>query len=183
MEYIGIIKKTDSIADVLRAEILSGRIPGGTELNQVELAESLGVSRMPVREALIILQYQGLMERLANNHMKVINIDEKYFNQIFKICADLESDFLPEFIPEGLTVPLTAPEEKLFHRQAYLTSPVGFSRTMMRTIIEVYVNYALQYSSEDARKILADAIMSSGDTKTILYQYFDVLLQNMMKER
>ena len=39
-------------------------------MTQNELAESLGVSRMPVREALMILEYQGLIIRLPNNHVK-----------------------------------------------------------------------------------------------------------------
>ena len=56
-------KKQGSIVEILKEEILSGRIPCGREMTQNELAESLGVSRMPVREALILLEYQGLIQR------------------------------------------------------------------------------------------------------------------------
>lgn len=42
---------------------MAGNIPDGSEMTQNELAESLGVSRMPVREALILLEYQGLIDR------------------------------------------------------------------------------------------------------------------------
>lgn len=59
MEYIGNKKKQGSIVELLRDEILAGNIPDGSEMTQNELAESLGVSRMPVREALILLEYQG----------------------------------------------------------------------------------------------------------------------------
>ena len=61
MEYIGNKKKQGSIVELLRDEILAGNIPDGSEMTQNELAESLGVSRMPVREALILLEYQGLI--------------------------------------------------------------------------------------------------------------------------
>ena len=64
MEYIGNKKKQGSIVELLRDEILAGNIPDGSEMTQNELAEGLGVSRMPVREALILLEYQGLIDRL-----------------------------------------------------------------------------------------------------------------------
>ena len=50
MEYIGIQKKNGGVVEALQQAILSGQIPAGTEMTQNELAESLGVSRMPVRE-------------------------------------------------------------------------------------------------------------------------------------
>ena len=59
MEKIGIQKKQGSVVEILKHEILLGNIPSGTEMTQNELATSLGVSRMPVREALILLEYQG----------------------------------------------------------------------------------------------------------------------------
>ena len=62
MERIGIQKKQGSVVEILKNEILLGNIPSGTEMTQNELATSLGVSRMPVREALILLEYQGLAQ-------------------------------------------------------------------------------------------------------------------------
>ena len=50
MERIGIQKKNGGVVEALQQAILSGQIPAGTEMTQNELAESLGVSRMPVRE-------------------------------------------------------------------------------------------------------------------------------------
>ena len=49
MEQIGIKKKQGSIVEILRDAILSGRIPEDMEMTQNELAQELGVSRMPVR--------------------------------------------------------------------------------------------------------------------------------------
>ena len=67
MQALGTQKKQGSIVEAISQAILSGQIPAGTEMTQKELAESLGVSRMPVREALILLEYQGLIHRLPNN--------------------------------------------------------------------------------------------------------------------
>lgn len=50
----------------LRARIISGTIPGGTRLFEVSLAEELGISRTPVREAMSRLVEEGLLERARN---------------------------------------------------------------------------------------------------------------------
>ena len=93
MEYIGNKKKQGSIVELLRDEILAGNIPDGSEMTQNELAESLGVSRMPVREALILLEYQGLIDRLPNNHVRVASLTEDYFRHILKTGCRLELEF------------------------------------------------------------------------------------------
>ena len=90
MEYIGIQKKNGGVVEALQQAILSGQIPAGTEMTQNELAESLGVSRMPVREALMILEYQGLIIRLPNNRIKAADLNEDALRQILALGAQLE---------------------------------------------------------------------------------------------
>lgn len=51
----------DRVYIQLRDSIINGKVAGGTELNQVELAERFGVSRVPVREALRRLQAENLV--------------------------------------------------------------------------------------------------------------------------
>ena len=53
-------RTADYIADQLADQILSGAIRGGTPLKQEELSGLLGASRIPVREALQIIEHQGL---------------------------------------------------------------------------------------------------------------------------
>lgn len=55
----------------LREQILVGHIPAGTLLSQVELAESFGVSRTPLREALRMLQEEGLIHAENNRRARV----------------------------------------------------------------------------------------------------------------
>ncbi|AXE22265.1 GntR family transcriptional regulator [Streptomyces globosus] len=50
------------IADALRDEVLAGRLPPGTEFTVKQIAEQYGVSATPVREALVDLAAQGLLE-------------------------------------------------------------------------------------------------------------------------
>src|SRR6476620_3597897 len=51
------------VAERLKAEILAGERPAGAKLRQVEIAQGYGVSTTPVREALAMLQRQGLVQR------------------------------------------------------------------------------------------------------------------------
>ncbi|WP_199915624.1 GntR family transcriptional regulator [Saccharobesus litoralis] len=48
------------IADILRAEIISGELPVGEKLNELELAKRFGVSRGPIRDVLLLLGKEGL---------------------------------------------------------------------------------------------------------------------------
>lgn len=82
----------DRIANVLRKEILSGRIEDGQELTQEQLAEILEVSRMPVREALQILELEGLLLRLSNRHMRVIGVNERTAYENMRIVAAVEAE-------------------------------------------------------------------------------------------
>ena len=54
------------IADALRDEVLAGRLKPGQEFTVKEIAEQYGVSATPVREALVDLSAQGLLE--ADQH-------------------------------------------------------------------------------------------------------------------
>ena len=52
--------------ELIRAAILDGRLPPGQRLKEEELARELGISRTPVREALLILQAEGLVDAAPN---------------------------------------------------------------------------------------------------------------------
>jgi DNA-binding GntR family transcriptional regulator len=61
----------ETIHRELREQILGGHIPAGALLSQVELAESFGVSRTPLREALRMLQEEGLIQAENNRRARV----------------------------------------------------------------------------------------------------------------
>ncbi|NKQ52348.1 GntR family transcriptional regulator [Amycolatopsis sp. K13G38] len=55
------VAKSDSIVKVLRAEIIDGTIPAGTRLKEEAIASRFGVSRVPIREALLQLESEGFI--------------------------------------------------------------------------------------------------------------------------
>jgi DNA-binding GntR family transcriptional regulator len=60
-----------AIHDDLREAILRGDLKAGAVLSQVQLAEQFGVSRGPVREALRLLQREGLVDAELNRRVRV----------------------------------------------------------------------------------------------------------------
>jgi len=65
----------DDAAQALRDAILRGKLPEGARLRQVELADRLGISRTPIREALGRLQHEGLVELLPRAGVRVTRFD------------------------------------------------------------------------------------------------------------
>ena len=63
---------SDYMAQQIADEILSGRIAGGTQLKQEELAEMFGTSRIPIGEAFQVLEGQGLIGYKKNLCSRII---------------------------------------------------------------------------------------------------------------
>ncbi|WP_284740078.1 GntR family transcriptional regulator [Amycolatopsis sp. RTGN1] len=55
------VAKSNSVVTVLRAEIIDGTIPAGTRLKEEAIATRFGVSRVPIREALLQLESEGFV--------------------------------------------------------------------------------------------------------------------------
>jgi DNA-binding GntR family transcriptional regulator len=104
------------IADQLRERILSGRLAPGTRIIQDDLAEELRTSRLPVREALRILQSKGLVTLRANQGAWVTQMDMRECELSYKMRERLEPLLLAESAPhrtEADIDELTALQEEI----------------------------------------------------------------------
>lgn len=86
------------IADVLRDRILSGQLPPGTRIKQDELADELATSRIPVREALRILESRGLVEVRSNSGAWVTEMDLHNLAITYQIRERIEPLLLADSI-------------------------------------------------------------------------------------
>lgn len=64
--------RASAVSNELRRLILSGELPWGTKLRQVEISDRFGVSTTPVREAFAMLAREGLVQQDAHRGVKVI---------------------------------------------------------------------------------------------------------------
>jgi DNA-binding GntR family transcriptional regulator len=78
------------IAGYLRAEILSGRIGPGERIRQEDVAARLGASRLPVREALRMLEAEGLTEHTANRGARVPALSVRQVQMLYQIRERVE---------------------------------------------------------------------------------------------
>lgn len=80
------------IASILRKAILSGEFPAGEELSLTSIAENLGVSRTPVREAFQILASENLLLLRMNKEAIVQGITVKTIQEHFEMRRLLEGE-------------------------------------------------------------------------------------------
>lgn len=81
---------TQAIEEI-RAAILNGTLPAGSRIRQEDLAARLGVSREPVRKALIVLEQEGLILNVGNRGAIVAPLDLPLISEIYELRAALES--------------------------------------------------------------------------------------------
>ncbi|QJT07579.1 GntR family transcriptional regulator [Oceanidesulfovibrio marinus] len=92
MKILGV---ADSTACFLRHEIITGKIPPGSKLNEVELANRYGVSRPPLREAFRKLEYEKLVNNIPRRGTFVTELSfddcrEVYFTRRTLECAAVD---------------------------------------------------------------------------------------------
>src|SRR5437899_11996058 len=90
---------TEVVHDRLRSSFLRGELDPTVPLSQVQLAARLGVSRTPLREALRMLQREGLIYSEPNRRVRVAELS----------VADLEQLYAARVLVEALSVRLTVP--------------------------------------------------------------------------
>jgi len=86
--------EVDTCLTRLRQLVLTGELLPGEKLNQAELAQRLGVSRVPVREALASLRVEGLVEARPNTGYTVVRPTVEDLAEIYQMRALLEDALL-----------------------------------------------------------------------------------------
>ena len=87
-EYIPL---RDIVFKTLREAIITGDLQPGERLMEIKLANELGVSRTPVREAIRKLELEGLVIMTARKGAEVAPINEKDLREVLEIRRSLES--------------------------------------------------------------------------------------------
>lgn len=96
-----LVRKTavELAADAIRDRILSGELPPGAALRQEALAEKLGVSRIPLREAIRQLSNEGLVDLQPHRGAFVSTLSKAEVQEFFDLRFKLEPWLLREAVP------------------------------------------------------------------------------------
>jgi len=90
---------SSAVTRLLRQALDQGRWASGAALRQEEIAAELGVSRVPVREALFQLQAEGLLRMVPNKGMYVRTVSAGDLRELFRLRSLIEADVLAEAVP------------------------------------------------------------------------------------
>ncbi len=74
----------------LRKMILAGELPGGTRITELAIVEKLGISRTPIRAALMRLEQEGLLDALANGGYAVRTFSERDAAEAIELRGTIE---------------------------------------------------------------------------------------------
>lgn len=151
---------TQSVARHLREGIYEGTFSPGMHIRQEALASELGISRIPVREALRQLESEGLVVIRPNSGARIAVLDFEEYSDIYKIRERLEPLALAESIPklndeQRAEVELMAEElESLTHnpaafldadRRFHVACYAGAPSKRLRRMIEGFWNETQRY--------------------------------------
>lgn len=93
----------EQVVELIRTAIIEGKLKPGDHMVEAQLTRQLGVSRTPLREALILLEREGLVESIPNRGTFVRRFDEADVEMIFSMRSALEN-FAADRIIDNLTV-------------------------------------------------------------------------------
>ena len=198
MKDISEKRLSDYMAEQIADEILSGRIPGGSQLKQEELAEAFEASRIPIREAFQILENQGLIiRRLATRRITVTELDEEQICLIYSMISEMTKKALNSLKHSGKTAQL---EELLM--TSGLSGEVQpaeamcdlveneYIKRLLRNASDSYIRFALSTGHyADKIKEVKDKmteLLENGELKKVeksLDVYFKLLARAVNEER
>jgi DNA-binding GntR family transcriptional regulator len=136
------------VVDHVRSQIVSGHLSAGARVKEREIAEELQVSRGPVREALRLLEREGLLEVRPYSGARVIRIERTEIDEIVTLRRQVEYFAItnaalastPQIVGELAAI---AADMKLAHELRDVTRLVDLDSAFHQTICEASGHRAL----------------------------------------
>ena len=82
----------EEVAELMRQRIFARELEAGSWIDELRIAEALGISRTPLREALKVLAAEGLVTMKVRRGAYVTEVSEKDLRDVYHLLALLESD-------------------------------------------------------------------------------------------
>lgn len=180
----------DRIAKILRQEIISGRFKNGEQLTQEQIAQYLNTSRIPVREAFLILELEGFLSRLPNRHVLVVGPKIDLLKDIFELIASVEIQIIKILLNSKKDIRNILVADAKQFRQVLLTEidnyfiKENYSRLLEGYPQYVWDNIEKKSSDEDLHNSLIASIQTH-ELKAIakfVYKYYFSLADSLTKK-
>ena len=166
----------DVVFKTLRQAILKGELEPGERLMEIQLAERLGVSRTPIREAIRKLELEGLVLMIPRKGAEVARISENNLRDVLEVRRSLEElaidlacqrmtpeelleltkteELFSQAVREGDAMRIAQTDER-YHEIIYNSTKNEKLVQILNNLREQMYRYRLEYiKDEDKRQIL-----------------------------
>lgn len=103
MAKLNTIPLTDQIADYVREQIFEETFQPGQRINEQAIAEAAGTSRGPVRDALMLLEQEGLVQRIPRRGTFVVELTKEDVYEIYTLRTAIEQFAVRLIVSDGRT--------------------------------------------------------------------------------
>lgn len=166
----------DVVFNTLRQAILKGELEPGERLMEIQLADRLGVSRTPIREAIRKLELEGLVLMIPRKGAEVAKISEKSLRDVLEVRRSLEElaielacermseedierleaaqEVFREAVKHGDSMTIAETDEA-YHDVIYISTGNNRLVQILNNLREQMYRYRLEYiKDEDKRQVL-----------------------------
>ena len=137
------------VFNTLRQAILKGELKPGERLMEIALAEKLGVSRTPIREAMRKLELEGLVVMIPRRGAQVANITEKDLNDVLEVRITLENMAIEKACANMTDLVKMAEADVNFHEAIYRAADNKRLMQVLNNLREQIYRYRVEYLKED----------------------------------
>jgi DNA-binding GntR family transcriptional regulator len=166
---------TQYVLETVRADILSGRYPMNSRLDQQAIAAELGVSIIPVRECLRQLEAEGLVQISPRRGVFVIELSIDEFREIYSIREVLEELAIQQALPH------MTPAHLDYVSQINARFIQAIQDRAFATALEINQEFHLALYEPAQQPLLIDLI-SSLSTRSMRYRQIYVNLPNRAQQ-
>lgn len=167
-----------NIFETLRDDILEGRLPHGKKLVETQLSKTYGVSRTPIRSALVRLEICGLVENIPNRGAYVSGFSEQEYKDMLTLQTLYEVQAVKWAIERATDKDIEKLKEKIELMEFYtmkkdIAKIIKINRQFHQKIIDIPKSKMLSRQLSNLHAILKDRKIDL---------YTDQHMQDMMHE-
>jgi len=169
------------VASILRQSIIAGELKPGTRLREAELSKSINISRSPIREALRMLESEGLVQINPNKGAFVTQLNEKDLSEIYELRKLLEV-YAVRTACELMTGEDLRELKGLFHemeKKLELKDYIGYLNTS-HEFHECYIKKCENGRLFNLFRVLRNSILA---TQVLAYSYPDHGVDSLQEHR
>ena len=115
------------VVQTLRTAVTSGAFYPGQEIDEAAIAKDLGISRMPVRQAIPILEHEGLITKIPRKGIFVTKLDSQDIEEIYTTRVALEEVVIKAAIPRYTQDNLTKIKDNIIKLEACVNTTENIS--------------------------------------------------------